>query len=52
MYGREKEAHAEALYKAAAAFDELQQAPYADKMRQTLLSRHKDSPYAQKLRGN
>lgn len=52
MYGREREAHAEALYKAAIAFDELQQAPYADKMRQTLLSRYKDSPYAQKLRGN
>ena len=52
MYGREKEAHAEALYKAAVAFDELQQAPYADKMRQKLLSLYKDSPYAQKLRGN
>lgn len=52
MYSREKEAHAEALYKASVAFEELQQAPYADKMRQTLLSRHRDSPFAQKLRGN
>ncbi|MGI5869686.1 MAG: tetratricopeptide repeat protein [Kiritimatiellia bacterium] len=52
LYGREREAHAEALYKAAVAFDELQQTPYADKMRQTLLSRYKDSPFAQKLRGN
>lgn len=52
LYAQEKNAQAEALYKASVAFDELRQAAYADRMRQNLLSLHKDSEYARKLRGN
>lgn len=52
LYAQEKNAQAEALYKASVAFDELRQATYADRMRQNLLSLHKDSEYARKLRGN
>ncbi len=40
---------AEALYKAAAAFDKRHQAAYAEKMRQQLLSRYPGSPWAKKL---
>jgi hypothetical protein len=47
-----REAQPEALFKAAAAFDELQQVQYAERMRQMLLSSYADSEYAKKLRGN
>lgn len=52
LYAQEKNAQAEALYKASVAFDELRQATYADRMRQNLLSLHKDSQFARKVRGN
>ena len=52
LFVQEKTAHAEALYKASLAFDELHQPTYAERMRQTLLSDHKDSEFARKLRGN
>ncbi len=51
LFSTEKGPHAEALYKASEVFDELHQTSHADKMRQTLLSRHADSEYAKKLRG-
>ncbi len=52
LYTQEKDANAEALYKASLAFDELRQATYAERMRQTLLTKHRTSEYARKLRGN
>ena len=52
LFVQEKTAHAEALYKASLAFDELHQPTYAERMRQTLLTDHKDSEFARKLRGN
>lgn len=52
LYGREKDAHAEALYRAALAHDQLQESTYAEKMRQTLFSRYGNSTWAQKARGN
>lgn len=51
LLSNEKDAAAEALYKAAEAHDELHQTSYAEKMRQALLTRYSDSPYARKLRG-
>lgn len=45
-------AQPEALFKAAAAFEELQQVQYAERMRQVLLSTYADSDYAKRLRGN
>ena len=41
----------EALYKAMIAFEELKQTPYADKMRQELLGKYGNSPYAALLGG-
>ncbi len=52
LYTQEKDANAEALYKASLAFDELRQATYAERMRQTLLTKHRNSEFARKLRGN
>ncbi len=52
LFTKEADANAEALYKASLAFDELRQATYAERMRQTLLSRHRNSEFARKLRGN
>lgn len=52
LYVQEKDANAEALYKASLAFDELRQATYAERMRQTLLTKHRNSEFARKLRGN
>lgn len=52
MFRDVRAAQAEALYKAAVAFDELQQVQYAERMRQMLLSGYADSEYAKKLRGN
>lgn len=51
LFSNEKEAAAEALFKAAEAHDDLHQTSYAEKMRQALLARYSDSPYARKLRG-
>lgn len=45
-------AQPEALFKAAKAFEELQQVQYAETMRQRLLSGFADSDYAKRLRGN
>lgn len=52
LYTQERDANAEALYKASVVFDELNQATYAERMRQELLTRHRTSEYAAKLRGN
>ena len=52
LYTQEADANAEALYKASLAFDELRQATYAERMRQTLLTKHRNSEFARKLRGN
>lgn len=52
LFTQEADANAEALYKASLAFDELRQASYAERMRQTLLTRHRNSEFARKLRGN
>jgi len=41
----------EAHYKAALAFDALQEVQYAERMRQELLKKYADSPEAQQLRG-
>ena len=51
LYMTEKDANAEALYKASVAFDELGQTPYAEKMRQRLIATHKNSPWVGKLQG-
>jgi len=52
LFTQERDANAEALYKASLVFDELNQATYAERMRQELLSRHRTSEFAEKLRGN
>jgi tetratricopeptide (TPR) repeat protein len=46
-----RDAQPEALFKAAVAFEELQQVQYAESMRQRLLSGFADSDYAKRLRG-
>lgn len=46
-----RDAQPEALFKAAVAFEELQQVQYAETMRQRLLSGYADSEYAKRLRG-
>jgi len=51
LYTDQKEAVSEALFKAGETFEELHQTSYAEKMRQTLLSRYGDSAFARKLRG-
>ncbi len=51
LYRTQRDAMAEALYKAAETFDALQQGTYADKMRQELLGRYGDSEEAKQLRG-
>ncbi len=51
LFANVEEAQPEALSKAAAAFDTLQQGQYAEKMRQQLLSRYSQSEEARKLRG-
>ncbi len=45
-------AQPEALFKAAVAFEQLQQIQYAERMRQILLTHYADSEYARRLRGN
>ncbi len=52
LFTQERDANAEALYKASKAFDALNQVTYAERMRQTLLTRHRTSEYATKLRGD
>ena len=52
LYVSEKEANAEALYKAATVFTELNQSSYADKMRDRLTSAHSGSPWTKKLLGD
>jgi len=52
LFAQEKDAAPEALYKASLAFDELRQATYAERMRQTLLTQYRNSEFARKLRGN
>ena len=46
-----RDAQPEALFKAAVAFEALQQVQYAESMRQRLLSGYADSDYAKRLRG-
>ncbi len=45
-------AQPEALFKAAVAFEELQQIQHAERMRQILVTNFADSEYARRLRGN
>lgn len=52
LYGDQDAARAEALYRAAEAFDKLGQATNAEKMRSQLLSGYRDSVWAKKLSSN
>lgn len=52
LFRDQRAAQPEALFKAAQAFEELQEVRYAEKMRQQLLTAYSDSEYAKKLRGN
>jgi len=51
MYTNEREANAEALFKAAETFDLLGQTSYAEKMRDRLLTAHRTSTWARRLQG-
>jgi len=51
LFKSERAIQPEALYKAALAFDALQEVQYAEKMRQELLSKFADSDQARQLRG-
>lgn len=51
LYGTEKEANAEALFKAAQVFNELGQTAYAEKMREQLISAHPGSSWTKKMQG-
>jgi len=51
MYTNERDANAEALYKAAETFDEIGQTSYAEKMRDRLFSYHRSSTWAKSLQG-
>lgn len=50
LFADQPTVRAEALYKAALAFDKLRKPSYAEKMRGILLSQYGNSPWAQKLR--
>lgn len=50
LFQNQPAVRAEALYKAAQAFDKLRKPSYAEKMRGILLSQYGNSPWAQKLR--
>ena len=50
LFGNQAETRAEALFKAAQAFDKIRKPSYAEKMRNMLVSQYGGSPWAQKLR--
>ena len=50
MFANQPAVQAEALYKAALAFDKVRKPTQAEKMRNMLLSKHASSPWAKKLR--
>ena len=49
LFANQPGVHAEALYKAALAFDKLRKPTQAEKMRNMLLSKYASSPWAKKL---
>jgi len=51
MYTNERDANAEALYKAAETFDLVGQTSYAEKMRDRLFSFHRTSVWTRRLQG-
>jgi len=51
LFEEAREAHPEALFKAAQLLDELHDTPRADDLRKKLVSMYPDSPYSKKLGG-
>lgn len=51
LFGDQPDVQAEGLFEASQAFDKLNQATQAEKMRSQLLSKYRNSPYAAKLNG-